>query len=44
MAGFREAQRQRQTDITATDDGNFELCPFEKFWSSIRSHEMEKNS
>src|SRR5262249_10926346 len=38
VSRFRKAQRQRQSDVSATDDANLELGTFKKFWLSINWH------
>jgi hypothetical protein len=40
-AGFGEAKGEGKTYITTTNDGDFQLAAFEKFGSSIRSHEVK---
>jgi hypothetical protein len=42
VAGFGKTEGEGKADIATTNDGDFQLAAFEKFWSSIRSHEVKK--
>ncbi len=39
VARFGEAQAQREADVSAANDGDFELGAFEKFGFTIDCHE-----
>ena len=42
VTGFSKAKSERKADVATANDGDFELAAFEKFGSSVRSHEGEQ--
>src|SRR5580700_10266729 len=41
VAGFSEAEGEREADVATSNNGDFQLAAFEELGSSIRSHEGE---